>query len=374
MDKSTKTIIALAVVLIVIIGGYFMFKGPSQPTSTEPIKIGLSSPMSGEAASYGEGFYGGAALAVKEINDAGGVNGRNIELVVEDDKCAPESGVSAMTKLTSIDKVVAVVGPMCSAAAGASVSIAQSAGIPTLITASAPGLTKAGNYIFRNYPSDSYQGKFSAEFIYNKLGKKKAAIIYVRNDWGQGINDTFVSRFKELGGQIVSDEGILQTATDLRTQIAKAKAASPDVLLLPIYHQNAMAGLKQIKNAAFNVPIIAGDVFMDDSLLKLPEAAGIILVMSKTNNPTDFQDKVKQVSGKTPNGFTPYAYDAVKTLAQVIGKVGTDPKAIMSELSKTSFKGSVAVPVVEFGADRELKTVAFDVKVIKDGKSVEYAQ
>lgn len=374
MDKSTKTIIALAVVLIVIIGGYFYFKSPSQPAETGPIKIGLSSPMSGEAASYGEGFYGGAALAVKEINDAGGINGRKIELVVEDDKCAPESGVSAMTKLTSIDKVVAVVGPMCSAAAGASVSIAQSAGIPTLITASAPGLTKAGNYIFRNYPSDSYQGKFSAEFVYNKLGKKKAAIIYVKNDWGQGINDTFVSRFKELGGQIVSDEGILQTATDLRTQIAKAKAANPDVLLLPIYPQNAMAGLKQIKNAALNVPIIAGDAFMDDSLLKLPEATGIILAMSKTNNPTDFQDKVKQMSGKTPNGFTPYAYDAVKTLAQVIEKVGTDPKAIISELSKTSFKGSIAVPVVEFGVDRELKTVAFDVKVIKDGKAVEYSQ
>ena len=122
MDNSTKTIIAIAVVLIVIIGGYYMWKSPSQPAETGPIKIGLSSPMTGELASYGDGFYGGAALAVKEINDAGGINGRKIELVIGDDQCNPSVAVSAMTKLTSIDKVIAVVGPMCSAAAGASAS------------------------------------------------------------------------------------------------------------------------------------------------------------------------------------------------------------------------------------------------------------
>jgi len=374
MDNSTKTIIAIAVVLIVIIGGYYMWKSPSQPAETGPIKIGLSSPMTGELASYGDGFYGGAALAVKEINDAGGINGRKIELVIGDDQCNPSVAVSAMTKLTSIDKVIAVVGPMCSAAAGASASVAQAAGIPTLLTASAPGLTKAGNYIFRNYPSDSAQGKFAAEFVYNKLSKKKAAVIYVKNDWGQGLNDVFTERFKQLGGEIVYSESILQTSTDLRTQIAKAKAANPDILYFAVYVSNSIAGLKQIKNMGLNIPILGGDAFLDDSLVKLPEASGILFTSGKTNNPADFQDKVKQVSNKTPNGFTPYAYDAIKTLAQVIEKVGTDSKAIANELSKASFKESVAIPVVEFGSDRELKTVDFDIKIIKDGKAVEYTQ
>jgi len=371
MSQTTKWIVGVIIAVVVVAVGYSVIKGPSAPKETGPIKIGLSSPMSGEAASYGEAFFGGAALAVKEINDAGGINGRKIELIVEDDKCSAD-GATAINKLANVDKVTAIVGPLCSAAAGPGAPIAQNAGVPSIIVASAPGLTKAGNYIFRDYPSDAVQGKFAAEFIYENLGKRKAAVIYVKNDWGQGIRDVFVKRFKELGGEVVYDESILQDSTDLRTQIAKAKAANPDALYFPVYPQNSVAGLKQISEMGLDAVIVGGDAFADDTIAKLPEAEGALYTVAKTNNPKDFQEKVKQASGKNPNVFTPYAYDAVKILAKVMEKAGADPRAIRDELAQISYKDAISLPVIEFDENGDLKTAEFEVKVVKNGKTEDY--
>ncbi|KKU13099.1 MAG: Receptor family ligand-binding protein [Parcubacteria group bacterium GW2011_GWC2_45_7] len=345
---------------------------PTAPATTEPIKIGLVAPMTGEGASYGEAAFGGAMLAVKEINDAGGINGRKVELIVEDDRCS-SAGANAINKLVNVDKVTAIVGPVCSSSAGPGVPIAQSAGTPViLIGASAPDLTKVGDYIFRNYPSDALQGKFAADFVYNTLGKRKTAVIFVKNDWGQGIRNVFIERYKQLGGEIVYDEGVLQDATDLRTQITKAKAANPEVLYFPVYPQNGVAGLKQIKQLGLTATVVGGDAFIEESILKLPEAEGVLIMEGKTNNPDDFQAKVKQVSNKSINIITPYAYDAVKIFAKVIEKVGTDQKAIRDELARTVYRYSIAVPVVEFDANGDLKVAEVAVKVIQGGKTVEY--
>ena len=179
-----KIIIGIVAVVLIVVGISYFSKNSSQPTSKEPIKIGLVAPMTGEAASYGEAAFGGATLAVKEINDAGGIKGRKIELVVEDDRCS-SAGANAISKLVSIDNVTAFIGPVCSASAGPGLPIAQNDKTPVIIIgASAPALTKIGDYIFRNYPSDTFQGKFAAEFVYNTLGKKKTAVIFVKNDWG----------------------------------------------------------------------------------------------------------------------------------------------------------------------------------------------
>lgn len=372
MSKTIKWIVGVIIAVIVVVVGYLVIKGPGELKEIGPIKIGLSASMTGECANYGEAFFGGAKLAVKEINDAGGINGRKIELVVEDDKCSSEVGVNAFNKLVNIDKVVAIAGPLFSPVALPGTPIAQNAGVPTMIMAAAPNLTKIGDYIFRNYPSDAFQGKFTAEFVYNNLGKRKAAVIYVKNVWGQGIKNVFIERFKQLGGEVVYDEGILQDSTDLRTQITKAKATGPDVLYFPVYPQNAVAGLKQIKEMGLDVTVVSGDVFSEDTIMKLPEAEGAIYILAKTNNPKDFQEKVRQVSGKNPDVFSPYVYDAIKILAKVIGEVGTDQKAIRDKLAKISYKDAISMPVIEFDESGDLKAAKFEVKVIKGGKAVEY--
>ncbi len=372
--NKPKTIIWLIIVLIVIVGGYFLIKG-NQPTSTEPIKIGLSTPLTGEGASFGEAMLGGAQLAVKEINDAGGILGRQVELVVEDDKCN-STGASVFQKLIEIDKVVAITGPICSAAAGPGVPIAQKAGIPVVLNgASAPGLTKVGDYIFRDYFSDAFQGKFAAEYFFNTLKKNKAAVIYVKNDWGQGIKEVFVNRFKEIGGQVVFEEGVVQDMKDFRTLLVKAKAANPDSFYLPIYPANAAGALKQIVELGIKLPVLGGDAFGAEEVFRIKEAQGVLYVEIKTTAPEDFLAKVKSVTGKTPLSFTPFAYDAVKIVAEAIRQAGsTDGKAIRDKLATMVYKDSVATPTIEFDSNRELKSPDYNVMIINNGQAEKYTK
>ncbi len=382
MDNTTKSLLGVIVLILVVWGGYTLFSAqettaptdtPAEnntPESTDPIKVGLSLPLTGEAASYGDAMLGGAELAIKEINDGGGVNGRLLELVLEDDQCGP-SGAESYNKLVNIDKVHVIVGPLCSAAAGPALPIAQEAKIPTLVLGSAPALTATGDYVFRNYPSDSFQGKFAAEYIYNTLGKRKASVIYVKNDWGQGLHDVFSARFEELGGEVVHAESVLQDATDLRTQLTKAKSAEPDVLYVPLYPQGGVAGLKQIKEIGLDVTVVGGDAFDTNEISDLEAANGVIYTIAKTDLPEGFKNNVKEVSGKDANTFSPFVYDAINIFAKVMREVGTDQAAIRDALVTVSHKG-IAVPMIEFDQQGDLKAVDFSVKIINDGEVNDY--
>jgi len=361
-----KYLIGLIIVALVIWGGYTLLQDAG--TGGNTIKIGLSAPLTGEAASLGEGFAAGAKLAVKEINDAGGIDGRKIELIIEDDQCSSK-GVNAITKLVEVDRVVAMVGPLCSAAAGPGLPIAQEAGVPVIVIGSAPHLTVIGDFIYRNYPSDSFQGKFAADYIFNNLEKKKAAVVYVKNDWGQGIADVFMERFKELGGEIVHDEGVPQDTTDLRTTFTKVKAETPDVLYTPLYPAGGIAALKQIKELGIETTVVGGDAFAGEEIWQVPEAEGILYTVAKISNPEEFQAKVKEETGISPGTYTPFSYDAVKILAKVIEKVGTDQELIKAELARITYRDAVAVPLVEFDDKGDLKEAEFEVMMIKNGKA-----
>lgn len=377
MSNQVKVVIGIVIVAALGFWGYNTSKNAPDTKQealkeTGPIKIGLSLPMTGEAASYGEGGVGGAQLAVKEINEAGGINGRMLELIVEDDQCAPATGATVAQKLTETDKVVAFFGPVCSGVGGAGLPIVQRNGVPALIIGSAPDLTKIGDYIFREYPSDSSIGKFIANFMYSTLGAKKVAVVYVKNDWGQGISDVFVPKFKEIGGDVAVTETVLQDSRDLRSAVLKIKAAKVDAIFFAVYPGNAIAGIKQIRDAGIKAPIIGGDVFVDESLHKLKEAEGVLYVQAKTNNPEEFQAKVKAVNGGKPvNIVSPYAYDAINMFAQIMKKVGTDKVAIKNELAKISYNG-LAVPKVEFDENGDIKESQYEVLVIKSGKPEAY--
>ena len=312
-------------------------------------------------------------LAVKEVNDAGGIDGRMIEIIYEDDKC-DTTGSNVFNKLVNIDKVDAIIGPVCSSAAGPGVPIAQSGKVPTIIWASAPGLTKAGDYIFRTYPSDSFQGKYAAEYAFNNLGKKNVAIIYVKNDWGQGLHDVFAQTFTALGGKIVYDESVSQDSTDLRTQITKAKSANPDLIYYPMYPAGAIAGLKQMKTLGISVPIMGGDAFDVTEVTSVPEADGVLLTFGKLNNPEDFKAKIKAFNGKDSGLFTPMGYDVIKILASVMNKVGTDKSKVKDALQKLSYTQGTALPKIEFDSDGDLSTAQIEMRVIREGKTQPYSQ
>ena len=372
--NNTKNWIGGILVLILLVWFGYSFITTDNAADEGPIKIGASLPLTGEAAAYGEAVHGGVELAVKEYNDRGGINGREIQLIIEDDQCN-QTGSTVFNKLVNVDKVHAIIGPLCSAAAGPGIPIAQNASVPTiLVGSSAPALTSVGDYIFRVYPSDALQGKVAAEFIYNELGKETVGVVYVKNDWGQGIRDVFIKRFEELGGTIVIEESVLQESIDLRTELSKVKAENPEALYFPVYVQNAVAGLKQVKELNISVPVVAGDVLADESIFSLPEAEGVMYIQGKSENPEDFQAKVKELTGDEPNSITPYFYDAANVLLSVIEDVGTNPEDIKRGLQEFSTDTSIAVPRISFDEVGDLEGAEVAIKLVRDGQSVDYSQ
>lgn len=343
-------------------------------TDNSPIKLGLLLPLTGEAASFGESGLAGATLAVKEINENGGIRGRELQLVAEDDKCSAE-GVNAIQKLINVDKVVAIVGPVCSGSGGPALPIAQQNGIPVVITsASAPHLTKIGDYIFRDYPSDSFQGKAAADFLYNNLGKKKVAVVYVQNDWGQGIKEVFISRFMELGGEIVYQTGAATTEKDFKTIITKVKESGADVLYIPLYPASGVAMVKQVKEMNLNIPIFGGDSFSGEEFIASGVTDDVMYMVGKVENPENFKVKLKTLQGYEnldANFIAPLTYDGVKIMAEAMRKAGTDKAAIKEALKTTSYQG-VSSELIEFDENGDLKKVNFEVKVVKNSKEVPF--
>jgi branched-chain amino acid transport system substrate-binding protein len=385
MNKTIQIIIGIIVVVIILVGIWYGVSRkpttpittpePTAPTTKEPIKIGVLAPLTGEAASFGQNSLAGVNLAVKEINDQGGINGRKVEIVAEDDKCSAE-GVNAMNKLINVDKVIGIIGPVCSASGGPSLPIAQNSGVPAIITASAPHLTKIGDYIFRVYPSDAFQGKVAAEFMFNKLGKKKVAIVYVKNDWGEGIKEVFKSRFKELGGEIVYEGGVVQDQKDFRTEITKVKSSGVEALYFPVYPANGISAFKQFKEMALNIPVVGGDAFDGEEVIKSDYSDGIIYTVAKINIPEDFKVKINSLPGfenLQVNMMAPLGYDSAKVLFLAIEKAGVDRQKIKEILKTTSYQG-ISNPLIEFDENGDLKNPAFEVKIIKNKQSAPYEQ
>lgn len=367
---NTSTIVSAVAVLVVLVGGYFIFTQRSVPAESGPIRIGFTMPLTGEAASYGESGRAGAELAIKEINDAGGVNGRMIEAIYEDDKCNP-TGISAMQKLVNVDKVHAIIGPVCSAVAGGAIPLSREAGVPTmLIGASAPGLAGGADSIFSNYASDSYQGKFAAEYLYNTVKARKVAVLFVKNDWGQGLQDFFSKRFVELGGEVVFNEGAAQDAKDVKTLAAKIKEQKPDAVYMPTYPALAVVAVKQMKDIGVTAPIFGGDALLADEFLGSGSGEGVTFFTGQVGNSDEFKIKVKALSGVDPNIIAPLAYDAVRIYARVMAEMGTGAKDIVAGLNALTYAGGESSGTISFDENGDLENVSYDVNIVQGGKAV----
>lgn len=360
--------------VVVVIGlAWFGYSSLApEPVAGEPIRIGLISPMTGEAASFGEAWTGGAELAVKDINANGGIDGRKLKLIIEDDRCVTQTGPAIFNKLIEIDKVVAIVGPLCSTSAGSGLPIAELAKIPALIGASAPPLTHDRDFVFRNYPSDSSQAIFAAHHIYSTLKMSTVAVVYVNNDWGIELRQVFVDEYERLGGKVLVDEGTQQDVTDMRTAVSKIKAASPEAVYLVLYPQGGVVSLKAIKQLGIEAPLFGTDLFSTDEVFSVAESDGVMFTIPNTNARESFVGRVLAETGRVGNEVSGFSYDAVKIFAEAFKKVGTDPEKVRVYLNDATYTESVALPSVSFDAEGDLESDAsWVMKIIRDGKPVE---
>ena len=239
--KKVFSVVSLA------LAGLLAFTGCGEKSS-ETIKIGAIGPLSGAVAVYGVEAKNGIELAVEEINAAGGINGKKVEIISEDDEGNPEKSVNAYKKIVTKDKAKIIVGSLTSGCTQAIASLAQAQKVLLVApAATATAITENGDYVYRACFIDPFQGTVGAKFSVDILGSKKAAVLYDSgNDYSAGLTENFVSTFAANGGTVVAKESYSTGDKDFNAQITKIKNAKPDVVYLPAYYGTVALIAKQL--------------------------------------------------------------------------------------------------------------------------------
>lgn len=303
-------------------------------SSSDEIKVGVITPVTGAISTYGISVKEGAELAVKEINDKGGINGKKIKLVIEDDEGDQTKSVNAFNTLYDNEKVTAILGPVTSAPTLAVVPNATQNKIPVLTpTATEPNVTSVGGeYTFRSCYLDSYQGITIADFAAEDLNKKKAAVLYnVGSDYSKGIAEAFKKEYEKKGGKVVQFLTYNDGDKDFNAQLTKIKGDNPDVILLPDYYNVAGLIAKQSRDLGINSTLLGVDGWESTELTKIGGDAvnGSYYVNHYfSGDPSDvvknFVDKYKKEYSKSPDSLAALAYDGMNMLAEAIKKADSD--------------------------------------------------
>ena len=288
------------------------------------IKIAAILPLTGSASQWGIPPRDAIEMAVDEINASGGINGRKIKLNVQDDQCEPAKGVSALQNILATEKPTAIIGAVCSSVSLALAPVAEQNKIVMISPASTtPLLTEAGDYIFRDIPTDALRGRIFAEYVFS-LGHKRVSILNINNDGGVGNQKTFADNFMRLGGKILSVETYAQDTRDMRTQLTKIKREAPDALIIVSYPDDTPLVLRQAKELKINVPKFFQTEALDDPsvLEKAGDAAeGVTYILPAKPEGSvvnSFTQKYKQRYGKDSELFAAEGYDAIYLIVKTL--------------------------------------------------------
>ena len=364
---------ALVVLFVVMIAG-MMFTGCSKKTS-DTIKIGGIFPLSGSVAVYGTECRNGVEMAINEINAAGGINGKMLELVAEDDEGSPEKSVNAYKKLVTKDNCSIIIGSLTSGCTAAISSLAQAQKVLLLAPAATQtDITDAGDYVFRACFIDPFQGTVGGKFALEDLGAKNAAVLYdVQNDYSIGLYENFKIAFEQGGGKVVAEESYSTGDKDFNAQLTKIKTTNPDVVYLPDYYGTVALIAKQLRAQGINAPIVGADGW--DGIID--NAGDEVLNGFYSNHyaadSTDgkvvtFVNSYKAKYGSTPVSFAALGYDCVYLLKDAMGAAkSADSTTLKDQLMKTN--GAYVTGNLTFDAKRNPVKSAVMLEIVKqDGK------
>lgn len=307
------------------------------------VKIGGIFPLSGQVAVYGVECKNGVDLAIEEINAAGGINGKPIVLVSEDDEGNPDKTVNAFKKLSTKDGVKVVIGSLTSGCTQAITTLSQASKVVQIApAATAPAITDAGDFIFRACFIDPFQGTVGGKFAAETLGKKRAAILYdIGNDYSVGLADNFKIAFTKAGGSIVSEESYATNDKDFNAQLTKIKNANPDVVYLPDYYGTVALIAKQLRAQGINVPMVGADGWDGLTSNAGDEVLGGYYSNHYAVDSTEpavkkFVESFRAKYNKDPNSFAALGYDCVYLIRDAIVAAGAeDSIAVRDALAKT---------------------------------------
>jgi branched-chain amino acid transport system substrate-binding protein len=312
---------------------------------SDEIVIGEYGSLTGATATFGISTRNGIDLAIAEVNAAGGVLGRQVRVIVEDNQGQPQEAATVVQKLISSDRVVALLGDVASSNSLAAAPIAQAAGIPMVSPSSTnPRVTETGDFIFRVCFIDPFQGLVVAKFAYNSLNARRVAVLRdVRSDYSVGLADVFVENFTQMGGQIVVDQSYSQGDTDFSAQLTSLRSSNPDAIFVPGYYTEVGLIARQAKSLGINAPLLGGDGWDSPQLTEIGGAAldGSYFsnhYSAEDPNPTiqKFVTDYRAKYNETPDGLAALGYDAAKILFDAMERAGTtDPTAVRDALAQT---------------------------------------
>ena len=367
-------IIPLIIILIAIIGGIII------QTRDKEIYIGSIMPLSGDVAAYGIPLQKAVELAETEINRDGGINNKRLNMIFEDSMCSGKDALNATKKLIEIDNVKVIIGGICSSETLTAAPYTEEKKVILFSPGStSPDVTNAGDYVFRNAPSDAFGGKIIAETAI-KNNHKNIAIIYQNNDYGNALYNVFKNRYNQLGGNIIATEKYTLNEKDFTTYTTKLIAKNPDAIyIIPETGETLGLILKNLRTYNYNKTIYSNDMVTSEDVIKTykKEAEGVIFTQPvyNENNPKtkEFITKMKSTYGEeifstAPSFYLALAYDATYLLKDAIDKCKEDTSCIKKELyAVKDWQGAYGKLTIDGKGD---PIIDFSLKEIRNGEVI----
>ncbi|WP_441290353.1 ABC transporter substrate-binding protein [Sorangium sp. KYC3313] len=345
-------------------------------------KVGAYFSLSGEETAFGVDSKEAIDLAIDEINKAGGVKGKPIHVLYEDNKSKPDEATNKVLQLIDRDHVLALLGEVASSRSRAGGIVANKKKVPMITPSSTnPDVTKVGPFVFRACFTDDVQGQMGAQFIVNTLGKKKVGLFFASDDlYSSGLAKVFRDEVKRLGGEIVMEKSFLKKETNFTTYINELKSANPEMIYAPIYYTSMAPVARQAKAAGVPGSMFVGSDGWDANEL-LRDAAEELDGAYFTNhyapdvpwpNSQAFVQKYKDRYNRTPSSIAAQAYDAARLLADAMGRAkAMTPDDIRAAIQDTKgFQGATGVITID--AERNADKPVVIVR-IKDKQFTYYA-
>ncbi len=383
MRKNTLILISLAVLSFGLLGCPPKENGGNTTTAagSGDILIGEYGSMTGPQATFGQSTHNGIIMAADEINAAGGINGRKIKVLSEDDQSKQEEAANAVTKLISQNNVLAILGEVASSASIAAAPICQSNKVPMISPSSTNDeVTKKGDYIFRICFTDSYQGEYQAVFadqwcIANNKPKNVAIITDVKSDYSRGLATVFTAKFTALGGKIVGTQSYANGDADFRSQLTAIKATNPSLLYVPGYYTDIGQIAIQARDLGITCPLLGGDGWESPKLIEIGGKA--LEGCFYTNHyfyadpapvVANFVQKYKERYGQIPDALAALGYDDMKTLADAMKRATKlDGPSLRDAIAQT--KGLIGVTgTITIGPERNAMGKKLVIEEIKNGQ------
>ncbi len=360
---------------VVVLGLLLLLVGCS--SLSQQIKVGAFLSLTGSTAAYGISAANAMKLATEELNSAGGIDGRRVELEIEDDRSNTQDVPNVVTHLIKDHKVHALLAEPVSTRALAAAPIAQQNQVVMISSASVkPELTMQGDYIFRACFVSSTEGEAIARFASDKLKAKTAAILLDdKNDYAVVLAGFFAESFKKLGGQILSQQKYEATATDLNAQMQAIKTAAPDIIFAPGFYTTAPLVAREFKRSEIKAILVGSDGWDSPDLMKDGSEVfeGVYFAnhfWAGSDDPLvrKFVADYRAKYGVDPDAGAATAYDAARMLFDAFKRAkSTDSAAVRNALAQTKDFAGVTGKIT-LDANRNAQVPVYMLRIEKGGK------